>query len=147
MNTHDETLLSVLKPLKNELEYQCMGDWCDKVEAEDDLNPDDFSEEEKLQKGNPRLFVHVERVRTLIDNLEKNNMKTAEQVATEFKTDLGELLKKYNAEVRLSENNDNCFTTVDGIEFVIPTVWDNDNNIVSDFAIVNIGPWANSKNL
>jgi hypothetical protein len=74
-------------------------------------------------------------------------MKTAQQVANEFKTELAALLRKYRAEVNLTENNDNYYTVVDGIEFTIPAVWDDDNNLVSDFATLNIGTWASADNL
>ncbi len=74
-------------------------------------------------------------------------MKTAQQVANEFKADLSALLRKYNAEVSLTENNDAYYTAVDGIEFTISAVWDDDHNLVSDFATVNIGTWATADNL
>lgn len=74
-------------------------------------------------------------------------MKTSNCVATDFKAELAALLRKYNAEVSLTENNDHYYTTVDGIEFTIPAVWDDDNNLVSDRAHVNIGTWATADNL
>lgn len=74
-------------------------------------------------------------------------MKTTEQVAAEFKEKLSALLKEYNAEVSLSENNDHYYTTVDGIEFTVPAVWNENNELVSDFAVVNIGTWATADNL
>lgn len=75
-------------------------------------------------------------------------MKTSDQVAAEFKAKLAALLNEYNAEVSLTENNDHYYTTVDGIEFTIPAVWDHDNDkLVSDFVVVNIGTWATADNL
>lgn len=74
-------------------------------------------------------------------------MKTSDQVAAEFKAKLAALLNEYNAEVSLTENNDHYYTTVDGIEFTIPAVWDDDHNLISDFTTVNIGTWATADNL
>jgi len=74
-------------------------------------------------------------------------MKTSDQVSADFKAELSTLLRKYNAEVSLTENYDGFYSAVDGIEFTIPAVWDDDNNLVSDFATLNIGTWATANNL
>lgn len=70
MTLTDEIMLSFLRELVVELEEKCEEDWWRLVDGVI-LNPDDFSLEEKIRRGNPTLSDRLNLTRELISKLEK----------------------------------------------------------------------------
>jgi len=64
-------------------------------------------------------------------------MKNSKEIEIGFRNELRELLKKWNAELEVNTDNR------ERIEATIPSSYDKNNNLISEYTCIDLGRWIN----
>ena len=69
--------------------------------------------------------------------------KTSREVAIQFKSDLAELLKKYNTEIEVVDIS--CtYESSEVMKVYIPAIWDKDGNCIAESAEIDLGKYVDA---